>query len=279
MDVHNAFLNGDLLEEVYMDILVGFLDMGRLTRSSYYTSSYMGLRILVHVDDLLIIGNNQHLLCDTRLDIQKKFKMKDLGELKFFLGIEKSRPRGAKLACTPLELNQKLTSIKYDEHINNGVAEDDNILADPAKYQRLIGRLLYLTMSRPDIAFSVQVLSQFIHCPKQSHINTTLRVVRYIKEAPGLGLLMSAGENTELTTYCDFDWGGCLETRRSVTGYIVKFGGGLISWKSKKQKTVSRSSVEAEFRNMAACAAEITWLNWTIQRTRNQGDSASKTNM
>lgn len=159
--------------------------------------------------------------------IQKKFKMKDLGELKFFLCIEVSRSNngiimlkryalelisesglgGAKQVCTPLELNYKLTSVKYDEHINNELVEDDNILADPAKYQRLIGRLLYLTMTRPDIAFSVQVLSQFMHCPKQPHMYVALRVVRYIKKAPDLRLLMPAGDTIELTTYCDSDWG------------------------------------------------------------------------
>ncbi|XP_055825324.1 secreted RxLR effector protein 161-like [Solanum dulcamara] len=115
-------------------------------------------------------------------------------------------------------------------------------------------------MTRPDLAFSVQVLSQFMHCPKESHMEAALRVVRYIKEAPGLGLLMPAEDTNKLLAYCDSDWGSCLETRRSVTGYLVKLGGALISWKSKKQETVSRSSAEAEFRSMAHCAAEVTWL-------------------
>ncbi|XP_049394283.1 uncharacterized mitochondrial protein AtMg00810-like [Solanum stenotomum] len=181
--------------------------------------------------------------------------MKDLGELKFFLGIEFSRSSqgilmtqrkyalelvsesglgGAKPACTPLEMNQKLTSIQYDEHIKHPQPENDTLLINPTKHQRLVGRLLYLTMTRPDLAFTAQVLSQFMHCPKQSHIEAALRVVRYIKEAPGLGLLMPAEQTTQLTAYCDSYWGSCLETRKSVTGYLVKFGGGLISWKSKK---------------------------------------------
>ncbi|XP_055830877.1 secreted RxLR effector protein 161-like [Solanum dulcamara] len=113
-------------------------------------------------------------------------------------------------------------------------------------------------MTRPDLAFSVQVLSQFMHCPKESHIEAALRVVRYIKEAPGLGLLMPAKDTNKLLAYYDSDWGSCLEIRRSVTGYLVKFGGALISWKSKKRETVTRSSAEAEFRSMAHCAAEVT---------------------
>lgn len=110
-------------------------------------------------------------------------------------------------------------------------------------------------MTRPNLAFSTLVLSQFMHCPNQSHMEAELRVVRYINEAPGLGLLMPTGHTTQLTAFCD---SACLETRRS--GYLVKLGEGLISWKFKKQETISRSSAEAEFRSMAACAAEITWL-------------------
>ena len=97
-------------------------------------------------------------------------------------------------------------------------------------------------MTRPDLAFSLQVLSQFMHSLKISHMEATLRVVRYVKEAPGLGLLMPANDTNKLTAYCDFDWGACVETRRSGTGYAIKFGEGLVSWKSKKQEIVSRSS-------------------------------------
>ncbi|XP_019254116.1 PREDICTED: uncharacterized protein LOC109232878 [Nicotiana attenuata] len=115
-------------------------------------------------------------------------------------------------------------------------------------------------MTRPDLAFAVQVLSKYMHCPKTSHLEVALRVVKYIKVEPDLGLLMPAENTRKLTAYCDSDWGACVETRRSVTGYLVKFGNALISWKSKKQETFSRSSVEAEFRSMASCTAEITWL-------------------
>ncbi|XP_055830891.1 uncharacterized mitochondrial protein AtMg00810-like [Solanum dulcamara] len=226
--------------------------------------------------------------------------MKDLGELKFFLGIEFSRSEkgilmsqrkyalelilesgleGAKPACTPLEMNQKLTSVQYDEHIYKTVAEDDKLLTDPTKYQRLVGRLLYLTMTRPALAFSVQVLSQFMHSPKQSHMDVALRVVIYVKEAPGLGLLMPTEDTNKLLAYCDSNWGACLETRRSVTGYLVKYGGALISWKSKKQETVSRSSAEAEFRSMVVCVAEITWLIGLLQGTGNQCKASCKPDM
>ncbi|KAL3349872.1 hypothetical protein AABB24_022768 [Solanum stoloniferum] len=128
---------------------------------------------------------------------------------------------GAKPAGTPLEQNQKLTSVKYDESI---LQTNEPMMQDPSRYQRSVGRLLYLTMTRPDLAFPVQVLSQFMHCPKESHMEAALRVVRYLKEASGLGLLMPVEDTIELLAYCDLDWGTCLETRRSITGYLVKLG-------------------------------------------------------
>lgn len=157
-------------------------------------------------------------------------------------------------------MNQKLTSVQYDKYIASSREEDNVVLSDPTSYQRLAGKLLYPTMTMPDLAFPVQVLSQFMHCPKKSDMDATLRVVRYIKETPGLGLFMPAEATTQLIDYCDSDWGACLETRRSITGYLVKFGEGLISWKSKKQEIVSRSLAEAEFKSMATCATEVTWL-------------------
>ncbi|XP_055824224.1 uncharacterized mitochondrial protein AtMg00810-like [Solanum dulcamara] len=139
MDVHNAFLNGDLLEEVYMTVPAGLARQGEQGK--------------------------------------KKFKMKDLGELNFFLGIEVSKSSkgihlsqrkyaleliaetslgGAKPAATPLKQNLKLTSAKYDEAVAPKGEHEDPILKDPDRYQRLVGRLLYLTMTRPDLAFSIQ---------------------------------------------------------------------------------------------------------------------------
>ncbi|XP_019242687.1 PREDICTED: uncharacterized protein LOC109222834, partial [Nicotiana attenuata] len=166
--------------------------------------------------------------------------MKDLGELKYFLGIEFSRSEkgihmcqrkyalellfetglsGGKPALTPLEFNHKLTSIEFDKVFNKENLSDDRLLEDRSGYQRIVGRLLYLTMTRPDIAFVVQVLSQFMHAPKQSHLDAAMRVIRYIKGNPGLGLFLPSTGNQKLVPFCDSDWGACVEIRKSVTGY------------------------------------------------------------
>uniref|UniRef100_A0A3Q7EZ67 Reverse transcriptase Ty1/copia-type domain-containing protein n=1 Tax=Solanum lycopersicum TaxID=4081 RepID=A0A3Q7EZ67_SOLLC len=156
---------------------------------------------------------------------------------------------GTKPFTTPLETNLKLIFVDYDSIINNTSADnDDKLLTDPGKYQRLVGRLLYLTMTRINIAYVVQLLSQFMHKPKQSHFEAALRVVKYIKGFPGLGLLMPADSSCKFEAFCDSDWGGCLQIRRSVTSYLVKFGNAVVSWKSKKQETVPRSSAEEDFK-------------------------------
>uniref|UniRef100_A0A3Q7F0C2 Reverse transcriptase Ty1/copia-type domain-containing protein n=1 Tax=Solanum lycopersicum TaxID=4081 RepID=A0A3Q7F0C2_SOLLC len=234
--------------------------------------------ILVYVDDLLITGDDLDMIQDTKLSLHSHFKIKDLGELRYFLGIEFARSTegivmhqrkytldlisdlglsGAKPANSPLELHEKLTSTELDCLIDT---KDDHLLTDISSYQRLIGRLLYLTHTRPDILFAIQTLSQFMHSPKLSHMTAATRVVRYLKKSPGLGIFLSSDCDSTLTAFCDADWASCPNTRRSVTGYLIKFGSSSVSWKSTKQSTISRSSAEAEYRSLASTVAEIVWL-------------------
>ncbi|XP_070024933.1 secreted RxLR effector protein 161-like [Nicotiana sylvestris] len=137
---------------------------------------------------------------------------------------------------------------------------DDEELKDINGYKRLIGKLIYLIITRPDIYFAVQLLNQFMQHPKQSHLEEAMRVIKYIKKSPGMGIFLNKGALTCVITYCDSDWAACPKTRRLVTGYVIKLGDSLISWKSKKQQTVRRSYAKAEYKSMAAVTAEIIWL-------------------
>ena len=156
---------------------------------------------------------------------------------------------GAQPVSFPMEISLKLTN------------HQDNLLHNPSRYRRLVGRLIYLTITIPDITYSINILSQFMHAPRKPHSDAALRIVKYLKGSPGLGLFSSSNSFT-LKTYSDANWANCPITRRSTSCYYVCSGDSLISWKAKKQKTVSRSSSEVEYRSMAAATCELTWLRF-----------------
>ena len=147
---------------------------------------------------------------------------------------------------TPLPLNMKLNSF------------DGKKLDDLASYRSLVGKLNFLINTRPDISFSVQTLSQFMQEPRTTHWQALLHTLNYIHSTYGQGIILKGCDKIMLQAYLNSDWGVCPTTRRSVSGYLVLLGQSPISWKSKKQPTVSKSSSEAEYRAMANAASEIT---------------------
>lgn len=150
-----------------------------------------------------------------------------------------------------------MTSIEYD--LDNGHT-GDFVLQDITDYQMVVGKLLYGTITRPDIRYAVQVLSQFMQSPKRSHWDASIRVIKYLKGIVGQGIWLQSKPANVLSCWCDFDWVARPNTTRSITCYVVKFGESLVSWESKKQQTVFRSSAEAEYRSMVPAVSEITWL-------------------
>ncbi|XP_060214071.1 uncharacterized mitochondrial protein AtMg00810-like [Lycium barbarum] len=201
------------------------------------------LIVLVYVDDLLVTGSNHKLIEQVRKYLQTKFKMKDLGELKYFLGIELARSEKEIHLCqrkyalelemglndskpygTPLEFNHKINPVDYDTLFQPEVAEYDTVLSDKSSYQRIVGRLLYLTMTRPDLVLVCKFLVSI--CMHLSHL--TWKLLRGWLDN-GLGYFMPATSSMKLNAYCDSDWGSRVETRKSVIGYVVKFGDALIS--------------------------------------------------
>ncbi|CAL1389558.1 unnamed protein product [Linum trigynum] len=319
LDVNNAFLHGDLHEEVYMSIPQGFASPGDMRVCLLHKSIY-GLRqasrnwyekftqallafdfvqskadhalfihrrgssyvvALIYVDDVILAGNDLPFINRVKGFLHEKFTIKDLGTLKYFLGIEVARSsRGIVLnqrkyvldilANTGLEaVRPSPTPVEQQHHLGRDASPP---AVDPGAYRRLVGRLLYLTVTRPDITYAVNLLSQAMQAPTKAHEDAAVRVLRYLKSTPGRGLFFPASTPLILTAYCDADWGGCPLTRRSTTGYYIRLGASPISWRTKKQNVVARSSAEAEYRAMASTVSEVLWLRWLL---RDLGISSS----
>lgn len=143
---------------------------------------------------------------------------------------------------------------------NHKVTAESGEPIDKEKYQRLVGRLLYLCHTRPDIAYAVGVVSRYMHEPRSEHLEAVYRILRYLKGTPGKGLIYKGKGHLDVDGYCDADWASCLDDRRSTSGYCVFVGGNLVSWRSKKQLVVSKSTAKAEFRALSQGLSEMLWV-------------------
>ncbi|XP_057965251.1 secreted RxLR effector protein 161-like [Malania oleifera] len=134
----------------------------------------------------------------------------------------------------------------------------DQVPTDKGRYQWLVGKLIYLSHTRPDIAYVVSVISQLMHNPSKSHMEAVIQILRYLKSSPGKGLMFSKHNSQPMVyRYTDADWAGNIIDRKSTSGYFTFVGGNIVTWRSKKQKVVALSSAEAEFRGMAKGLCEL----------------------
>ncbi|RVW25418.1 Retrovirus-related Pol polyprotein from transposon RE1 [Vitis vinifera] len=276
LDVKNAFLHGFLNEEVYMEQPPGYTDpqfpqhVCRLKRALYglkqaprawfhrfssfllklgfhssqadsslfvYHSSLGTVYLLLYVDDMIITGSTPSLVHTFITRLSNKFSMKDLGDLHYFLGVEvQANEKGLFLSQTKyaLDLLQRASMIDAKPIstpfvVGQHLSAEGTLFSDPTLFRSLAGALQHLTITRLDLSFSTA------HHGLQLHKQST----------------------RDLLGYSDADWAGCPDTRRSTTGYAIFFGANLISWSSKKQSTVSRSSAEAKYRSLAITTADI----------------------
>ncbi|CAL1358238.1 unnamed protein product [Linum trigynum] len=225
--------------------------------------------VFVYVDDILIAGSYLGDIEQLKLFLSKEFKVKDLGQMSYFLGLEVLRDhKGIFLSqrkyCLELVTDTGYLEVKgclspIDCNVKLSATQGDP-LPDPSVYRRLIGRLHYLTITRHDIIYAIQQLAQYQGAPCVEHLQAAHRVIRYLKQTPGQGLMLRSDSKLELSGFCDADWASCPDSRRSLTSYCTFLGTSLITWKTKKQTTVSRSSSEAEYRALAQVVCEVQWL-------------------
>jgi hypothetical protein len=147
----------------------------------------------------------------------------------------------------------------------HNLRRDDPILVDATNYRSIVGALQYITLTRPDLTHAVNLVCQFMHQPGASHFQAVKRILRYLQGTLDYGLRLLSRSSLSLYGFSDADWAGCLDTRRSTTGYCIYLGANCISWASKKQPTVSRSNAKAEYRSMSTTTAELTWLMYLLR--------------
>ena len=209
-------------------------------------------------------------LASLKATVISLFAMKDVGPLHFFLGIAVPRHshglflsqkkytkeiivRAGMSSCkpclTPVDTKPKLS------------ATDSCPFEDPTLYRSLAGALQYLTFTRPDISYAVQQICLFKHNPMEAHMHAFKHILRYIRGTIQHGLHLYPSSTSSLISYTDVDCGGCSDTRRSTSSYCVFLGDNLLSWSSKRQPTLSRSSVEAEYLGVANVVPESCWLH------------------
>jgi hypothetical protein len=231
----------------------------------------------IYVDDIIFGSTNQDFCKEFRNMMAKEFEMSMIGELSYFLGlqikqmkngtfisqgkyikdmIKKFGLQDAKPMSTPMGTNDQL-----------GIDASGNMI-DQKQYRSMIGSLLYVTASRPDVMFSVCKCVRYQASPRESHLKATKRILRYLKGTHDVGLWFPKGSNFELIGYSYFDYGGCKIDRMSTSGTYQLLGRSLVSWSSKKQNSVALSTAEAKYISTGSCCAQLLWMKATLNDFR-----------
>ncbi|CAN1323102.1 Retrovirus-related Pol polyprotein from transposon RE2 [Linum perenne] len=223
--------------------------------------------MLIYVDDIIITGAEDDEIKSIIEKLAKRFQLKDLGSLSYFLGVQVTRTATNLHMCQEKYIHELL--IKSGLHEANPVAtpyykpkmdNDAKLFDRPTLFRQLLGGLQYLQMTRPDIAYTTNKLSQTMHSPSTTDWVNLKRVLRYLKGTTTHGITLTRHNSHILSVYTDADWAGDTTDRRSTSAYVTYLGPNIISWSSKKQRTVSRSSTEAEYRALATASSELLWL-------------------
>nr|GEU78779.1 retrovirus-related Pol polyprotein from transposon TNT 1-94 [Tanacetum cinerariifolium] len=227
------------------------------------------LLVQIYVDDIIFASTTTEL-CDKFSEIMcSKFKMSMMGKISFFLRLQISQsPRGIFLSqskytlesikkyemesCNPMDTPMVKKSKLYEDKQGKAV--------DPTHYHGMVDTLMYLTSSRPDLVYAVCMCARYQDRPIEKHLHVVKRIFRYLRGTVNRGLWYSKNSAISLTAFADADHAGCQDTRRSTSGSMKLLGDRLVSWSSKRQKSVAISSMEAEYIALSGCCAQVLWM-------------------
>lgn len=231
------------------------------------------LVVSLYVDDLIYTGNDEHLCIEFKLSMQKEFEMTDLGKMKFFLGVEVHQSKDGIHLCQKKYAKEVLerfnmwncNAVKNPIVPGTVLSKEGRKDADATMYKQLIGCLMYLTVTRPDLMFVVCLISRYMAEPKEEHMMIAKRVLRYLKGTLELGVFYRRSTDARLLGYTDSDYARDVNDRKSTSGYVFLLNGAAICWSSRKQGIVTLSSTEAEYVAATACACHCVWLKGILK--------------
>ncbi|WZZ60048.1 hypothetical protein YC2023_060155 [Brassica napus] len=243
---------------------------GSVDKTLFVLKNKTGMVVVqIYVDDIIFGGTSKQHVDDFTRDMTKEFEMSMVGELKYFLGLQIQQTEAcvfisqstyAKALLNRFQLDHCKEAKTRMSSTNKSFKDEEREPVDTKLYRGMIGSLLYLTASRPDLSLSVGICARYQVKPKKSHLEATKRIIRYVKGTTNLGIYYSKGLNGNLAGYCDADWAGSVDDRKSTSGRCFFLGNNMIAWLSKKQNSVLLSTAEAEYIAMGSCCTQLMWM-------------------
>jgi len=258
---------------------LGFVDSKCDPSLFIYRDNNNTVYVLIYVDDIIITGSCVSLVQHFISQLHSNFSRKQLGKLDYFLGIEVKSLLDGSLVLTQSKYIRDLlqkTKMVEAQPVSSPMTvhcklskHGTDYFHDPSLYRSVVGALQYVTVTRPELSYAVNKVCQFMATPLDSHWVAVKRILRYLKGFVSHGLHIQAAPSSKpflIKALCDSDWASDLDDRRSTSGAAIYFGPNLVSWWSKKQTVVARSSTKAEYRSLASAATEITWIHTLLAK-------------
>ncbi|XP_022932931.1 uncharacterized protein LOC111439548 [Cucurbita moschata] len=229
--------------------------------------------ICLYVDDLTFTGNNEEMFEFFKKSMTKEFEMTDLGLMRYFLGVEVTQTPAGNLICQKKYAQELLEIFKLDERTFGTPSklglklhrDIEGREVDNRYFKQIVGSLIYLTSTRPDIMYAVSMISRYMEHPTEKHHNAARRILRYVRGTFDLGVFYKKEDDLKMVGYTDSDYAGDIDDRKSTSGSIFMMSSGAICWSSKKQPAVTLSTTEAEFVAAATCSCQAIWLRKMLE--------------